>query len=117
MWGKKSAGCINGKEKRDWNKYKKENKRRKLEEAAKSSKNLKSFFSRVDCHLNEKDGDKLETESGQKEFKASEGIHDEEPEERDRKCLLDNQYLMRKLDVPAPLPFFVNGCIECKVCK
>ena len=110
MWGKKSAGCTNGKEKRDWNKYKKESKRRKLEEAAKSSKNLKSFFSRVDCHLNEKDGDKLETESGQKEFKASEGIHDEEPEERDRKCLLDNQYLMRKLDVPAPLPFFVNGC-------
>ena len=130
MWGgqRKGAGRAKSKEGRDWNKYKKEGKRRKLEEAAKNSMNLKSFFTRKEtCPLNENVSNdtshsKVESESDQEDsvvyenngeneaFENGENNNCQETE-KVRQGLQDNnnQYVWN-LGVPALLPFFANGC-------
>ena len=124
MWGgiRKGAGRAKLKEGRDWNKYKKEGKRRKLEEAAKNSMNLKSFFTgKETCPLNENVSSdashgKAESESdleGSEVFENNgENLKNAENnncKETVRQGLQDNNN-QRNLDVPALLPFFANGC-------
>ena len=131
MWGgkRKGAGRAKFKEGRDWNKYKKDGKRRKLQEATKNSMNLKSFCLRKEtCPSNENvDSDashsKAELESDLEDIDIEVNEYDGKNEAfknaDNNNCNetvgqglqdIDNNQSMWNLDVPALLPFFVNGC-------
>ena len=112
MWGGKRSGSGRIKRgsdgKTDWNLYKKEAKLKKLKEAAKSTMNLKNFFSTQDAPSEQsiKDDRVTDAEEGnvlldEDNFEKGNYCQNEEVEE----ALKDDP-----LQVPSPLPFFKNGC-------
>ena len=68
MWGGKRAGAgrQKGKE-RDWNKYRVENKRKKLAEASKSSMDIKNFFSKKSSSISESEPANTTSKANKKE--------------------------------------------------
>ena len=109
MWGGSRSGCGRNKresdEKRNWSKYKKEAKIKKLEEAAKSSMNLKHFFSSKTVS-NERSGEN-DLEKVVDEIMNLSGNLDE-----DREVVEEDEKATRisLQQIPSPLPFFANGC-------
>ena len=109
MWGGKRQGAGRNKrnsgEKTDWNMYKKEAKRKKLQEAAKSTMDLKNFFSAKP---------KCNERSGKDAAEAVDGVKDSDFDgnvEEDMKTSEDVVHQNNTpVQIPSHLPFFVNGC-------
>ena len=112
MWGgkRKGSGRNKGQDK-NWNDYKKEAKKRKLEDSAKFSMNIKTFFSpRVEVQEQREEIPRKEEEEqqGEKEEEEQYGENEEEEqhgekeEEEQRNSTLEDE----ERPLASPLPFF-----------
>ena len=111
MWGGKRNGAGRNRrksdEKTDWNMYKKEAKTKKLKEAAKSTMNLKNFFS-VEPQFRNRSGNAKEAEETVGEVKDAGFVGNVEEDRKTTEIMMHQNDT--SLQIPSHLPFFVNGC-------